>query len=127
MPMSRALAARSRARESSLTTYTRAFMAQPRSPHLRALSVAAFLVASALGAASIRTPSAAAGWWDDLDKGEPARLADLIAEPRRWKDKIVTFACIFHAPDSVFSPYFTSFSADKHVNFTAWTDGSPSW
>ncbi len=68
-----------------------------------------------------------AGWWDDLDKGEPVPLSDLIAEPRRWHTKVVTFACIFHAPDNVYSPYFTSFHAEKFLNFTAWKDGSPVW
>ncbi|MBL9087531.1 MAG: hypothetical protein JNM10_10345 [Planctomycetia bacterium] len=95
----------------------------------RAVSAAGF--AFALGLACLvhgAAPSpAAAGWWDDLDKGEPVPLADLIAEPRRWEGKTVTFACIFHAPDNVFSPYFTSFHAEKFLNFTAWKDGSPLW
>jgi hypothetical protein len=68
-----------------------------------------------------------AGWWDDLDKGEPVPLSDLIAEPRRWEGKVVTFACVFHAPDNVFSPYFTSFHAEKFLNFNAWKDGAPLW
>jgi hypothetical protein len=33
----------------------------------------------------------------------------------------------FRAVDRVFFPYFTSFSADKHWNVSAWLDGSPIW
>jgi len=85
-------------------------------------------VLAVAGAVPVVAPAPArAGWWDDLDKGEPVPLSDLIAEPRRWHTKVVTFACIFHAPDNVYSPYFTSFHAEKFLNFTAWKDGSPVW
>jgi len=87
--------------------------------------LAAVLLVGALGTA--RAPEARAGWWDDLDKGEAVTLSDMIGEPRRWKDKVVTFACVFHAPDTVFQPYFTSFNAEKYLNFTVWVDGSPLW
>lgn len=93
----------------------------------KAVAFAVFLAAASLGAAAAPAPLAEAGWWDDLDKGDQVKLSDLVAEPRRWKDKVVTFPCIHHAPDSVFQPYFTSFSADKFLNFTAWLDGSPVW
>jgi len=89
--------------------------------------VLACAAALALSAAPPFVRPAAAGWWDDLDKGESVRLSDLVHEPRRWKDKVVTFACIHHGPDQVFQPYFTSFTPDKFLNFTAWLDGSPLW
>ena len=71
--------------------------------------------------------TASAGWWDDLDKGEPVRLSDVTSQPERWKGKVVTFACIYHGFDSVYQPYFTSFNAEKWLNATAWYDGAPIW
>ncbi len=94
----------------------------------RALVIAAIAVAIAapsLLAAS--APRADAGWWDDLDKGESVTLSDLCAEPVRWRDKVVTFACIYNERAEIYSPYFTSFNADKYENVTAWLDGSPLW
>lgn len=92
---------------------------------LPASALAGLLAAVLLGAGGARP--AHAGWWDDLDKGDAVSLSDLIAEPRRWSGKVVTFPCIHHGPDNVFQPYFTSFHAEKHLNFTAWKDGSPLW
>ncbi len=82
---------------------------------------------AALGFFALPVRHASAGWWDDLDKGESVTLSDLCAEPTRWRDKIVTFACIFNERAEIYSPYFTSFNAEKYENVTAWLDGSPLW
>jgi len=92
---------------------------------LAAAGIAAALLLPALVPAV--TPSAHAGWWDDLDKGEAVKLSDLVFEPDRFKGKVVTFPCIHHEPADIFSPYFTSFTPDKFFNFTCWLDGSPLW
>jgi hypothetical protein len=84
-----------------------------------------WVAAIVLAAAPLATASA--GWWDDLDKGEPVRLRDLAAQPDRWQGKVVTFACIYHGFDSVYQPYFTSFNAEKWLNATAWYDGAALW
>src|SRR5262245_48736480 len=82
---------------------------------------------AAIGLALAPLATASAGWWDDLDKGEPVRLSDLTAQADRWKGKVVTFACIYHKFDSVYQPYFTSFNPEKWLNATAWYDGAPIW
>ncbi len=94
----------------------------------RSLAAGALAGALLLPAVIPSAPSSAhAGWWDDLDKGEPVKLSDLVFEPDRFKGKVVTFACIHHEPADIFSPYFTSFTPEKFFNFTCWLDGSPLW
>ena len=46
---------------------------------LRSPTLAAAL---ALARSRRRRAARAGGWWDDLDKGEPVRLSDLVAEPQ---------------------------------------------
>jgi hypothetical protein len=89
---------------------------------LRALGLP-LLVALVVGLA----PEARAGWWDDLDKGERVRLADVIAQPKPWRNKRITFTCVYHKPDQVFAPYFTRFHPERHLNLTVWADGAPVW
>ena len=96
-----------------------------RSRALHGLALACAL--TTLGFVAIPASRAEAGWWDDLDKGETVTLSDLCAEPVRWRDKVVTFACIYNERAEIFSPYFTSFNAEKYENVTAWLDGSPLW
>jgi hypothetical protein len=74
-----------------------------------------------------RGGDASAGWWDDLDKGERVRLADVMAQPRAWAGKRVTFTCVYHKQDQVFAPYFTRFHPGRHLNVSVWPDGSPVW
>ena len=98
------------------------------SPSRPRLGLLLLLVTASFAVVSVPTARVArAGWWDDLDKGEQLKLSDLTADADRWKGKVVTFACIYHAPDSVYQPYFTSFNAEKFLNFTAWYDGAPIW
>lgn len=89
------------------------------SPLLRAFAAAAALVAA--------SSAARAGWWDDLDKGESVKLSDVVAQPDPWKDKVVTFACIYHKLDTVYQPYFTRFDAEHWFNATVWYDAAPIW
>ena len=70
---------------------------------------------------------ARAGWWDDLDKGETARLSDLIAQPDRYRNQDVSFFCVFHQVDDVFNPLAKPFNAERYENLSAWTDGAPVW
>jgi hypothetical protein len=88
----------------------------------RFLLAAAATLVTLVGAAP-----AQAGWWDDLDKGEKVRLADVIAQPKPWLQKRITFTCVYHRPDEVFAPYFTRFHPEKHLNVTVWPDGAPVW
>ena len=100
------------------------------SRRIRSRALPSLVLASTLailGVATIDGPRADAGWWDDLDKGESVTLSDLCAEPSRWSGKVVTFACIYNEPAEIYSPYFTSFNAEKYENVTAWLDGAPLW
>src|SRR5690349_8479432 len=76
---------------------------------------------------AIPLATASAGWWDDLDKGEPVRLGDLTAKPDAWRGKVVTFPCIYHGFADVYQPYFTPFNAEKWLDVTVWPDGAPIW
>src|SRR5262245_49254382 len=89
------------------------------SPLLRAFAAAAALVAA--------SSAARAGWWDDLDKGESVKLSDVVAQPDPWKDKVVTFACIYHRLDAIYQPYFTRFDVEHWFNATVWYDAAPIW
>ncbi len=88
-------------------------------------AVGSLALVAALAAAPV--PSARAGWWDDLDKGDPVKLSDLVARPHDYEGKRVTFSCVYHWQDQVYFPYFTSFTPAKHLNFTVWYDGWPVW
>ncbi len=70
---------------------------------------------------------ALAGWWDDLDRGESVSLADLIAQHSRYRDRVVSFFCIYHGRDEVFAPLASPFSPQRHMNFAVWKDGVPVW
>ncbi len=72
-------------------------------------------------------PAAFAGWWDDLDKGEIARLSDLIAQPDRYRGQDVSFYCVFHQVDDVYNPLTTPFNAERYENLAVWADGAPVW
>jgi hypothetical protein len=101
-------------------------MTSPRRGRSLAFGLAVGLLAAAF--AGIAAPRAArAGWWDDLDKGDPVRLQDLVAKPRDYQGKRVTFACVYRWLDKVFAPYFTTFTPDKYANFSVWADGQPVW
>ena len=71
--------------------------------------------------------TASAGWWDDLDKGEPVRLSDVTSKPDGWKGKVVTFACIYHKFDGVYQPYFTSFNAVRFEPINFIRAATPRW
>lgn len=98
-----------------------------RAASLPLAALARLVVASCLVLVALPAPRAHAGWWDDLDKGDSVTLSDLCSDPVPWRGKVVTFACIFNEPAEIYSPYFTSFSAETHWNVTAWLDGSPLW
>lgn len=70
---------------------------------------------------------ASAGWWDDLDKGRSVSLPDVIAQPSRYKDQILSFFCIYHGRDQVFAPLAAPFHPQRHENFAVWPDGAPLW
>jgi hypothetical protein len=95
---------------------------------MRPMSRVAVPLLAFLGlAGAVAPPARAGGWWDDLDKGDPVRLADLVADPHAKHEGAVTFPCVYRGLDKVFSPYFTSFTPEKHVNVSVWLDGSPIW
>ncbi len=71
--------------------------------------------------------SASAGWWDDLDKGKSVSLGDVIAQPDRYQDDLVTFFCIFHRRDEVFDSLATPFHPSRYSNVSAWADGAKVW
>lgn len=94
----------------------------PRMPLRRLLGIAAGLWLLAASASPVL-----GGWWDDLDKGERVRLADVVADPGPLQGKTITFPCVFRAMDEVYFPYFTSFTREKHLNLSVWLDGAPIW
>jgi len=69
------------------------------------------------------------GWWGGLDEGEAVSLADVIRGPRAYRDRTITFFCVFHTADGAFKYYppNTPFSEQRHLNFSAWPDGAPVW
>lgn len=69
------------------------------------------------------------GWWGGLDEGEAVSLADIMRGPRAYRDRIITFYCVFHTADGEFKYYppNTAFSEQRHLNFSVWPDGAPMW
>ncbi|MHC5009455.1 MAG: hypothetical protein ACYTG6_00720, partial [Planctomycetota bacterium] len=78
------------------------------------------------GLVAVAAP-ARAGWWDDLDKGETVRLVDVIAQPDRYRERILTFFCVFHERNEVFNPLATPFNPTRHENVAVWPDGVALW
>lgn len=67
------------------------------------------------------------GWWGILDKGQAVSLADILAEPSRYRDNAVTFPCIYHSRYDYFDPLRTIFNERRYSNFTVWPDGAALW
>jgi hypothetical protein len=69
------------------------------------------------------------GWWGALDEGEAVSLADVMRGPRDYRDRIITFFCVFYTADGEFKYYppNTAFSEQRHLNFSVWPDGAPVW
>ena len=67
------------------------------------------------------------GWWGDLDKGQVVELRDIVAKPRSFRGKQLTFFCIVRGPDNVFFPQNRLLSRTRYANFTVWPDGTPLW
>jgi hypothetical protein len=78
----------------------------------------------------LATPSPAAagdGWWGDLDKGQVVELRDIMAKPRSFRGKQLTFFCVVRGPDNVYFPQNRLLSRARYANFTVWPDGTALW
>ncbi len=77
--------------------------------------------------APLPTATAGDGWWGDLDKGQVVELRDIVAKPRSFRGKQLTFFCIVRGEDSVFFPQNRLLSRSRYANFTVWPDGTALW
>ncbi len=69
------------------------------------------------------------GWWGKLDEGEAVSLKDILAAPREFRSRTLTFFCIYHGRNTpqYFDPMRTPFSAKRYDNFSVWPDGTALW
>lgn len=67
------------------------------------------------------------GWWGDLDKGEIVELADVIAQPTRYRDRQLTFTCITGGKANVFFQESAIVSRQRYTNYAVWPDGAVIW
>lgn len=87
------------------------------------------LVLLLLAVATAVPAHAGEGWWGGLDDGEAVSLADVMRGPRDYRQRILTFFCVFHTADGGYKyyPANTAFSEQRHINFSAWPDGAAVW
>jgi hypothetical protein len=55
------------------------------------------------------------------------RLSDVIARPDDYRDRTLTFFCVFHKKDDVFAPLATPFNETRYDNVAVWPDGLALW
>ncbi|MDA1195873.1 MAG: hypothetical protein O2894_11900, partial [Planctomycetota bacterium] len=69
------------------------------------------------------------GWWGALDEGEAVSLANVIRQPRDYRDRMLTFYCVLFTASGEYKYYppNTAFSEGQFANFAAWPDGSAVW
>ncbi len=98
-------------------------------PSARPAALVAALALLVLLAASAAPAHAGDGWWGGLDDGEAVSLADVIRGPRDYRERTITFFCVFHTADGEFKYYppNTAFSERRHLNFSVWHDGAAMW
>ncbi len=91
----------------------------PRTAAVRAVLAAAALAALAPAA----RPEG--GWWDSEPRHVP--LEKLQADPVGWKDVPVILTLQFGQKYRSFNPFYTRFTPDQYLNFSAWSDGAELW
>jgi hypothetical protein len=80
-----------------------------------------------LGAVALIAGPAQASWWDTLSKPKTVSLAKIIDDPNAFKAVPVNFVIQFHETTGFFNPFFTNFTPERYLNFSAWGEKQALW